>query len=90
MQKKKKKGKVRYILLIILLIIIGVLGWMLFGPTVRAPEGKYLYIHTGATYEDVKDSLLKNKVISETIAFDRLAKSFKYDKNIKPDRKSVV
>jgi UPF0755 protein len=92
MEKKKKKGKGRRIVLYIFLIIIilgAVLGWLLFGPTVSAPPGKYLYIRTGATYEDVKDSLLKNKVISETIAFDKLAKSFKYDKNVKPGRYKI-
>lgn len=89
MEKKKKKRKWGYILLLIIVIIGAVFAWMLFGPTVKAPEGKYLYIRTGATYQDVKDSLLKNNVISETMAFDKLARSLKYDNNIRPGRYKI-
>jgi len=89
MQKKKKSRKWRYIILLVVVIIGAVAAWMLFGPTVKEPEGKYLYIRTGATYEDVKDSLIKNKVISETLAFDKIARSVNYDKNIRPGRYKI-
>jgi UPF0755 protein len=88
MQKKKKSKAGRYILLI-LILGAGILAWMLFGPTVNAPEGGYLYIKTGATYQDVKDSLVKNKVIGGTFMFDRLASYTKYNKAVKPGRYKI-
>jgi len=45
----------------IAIIIVAIfIGWQLFGPTINAPQGNYFYIRTGATYENVKDNLVKS------------------------------
>lgn len=82
------KNKRKYILYIFILFIIigGYIAWILIGPTLNEPEGKYFYVHTGANYEAVKDSLLKQKIISGTFWFDRIAKYLNYDKAIKPGK----
>lgn len=85
----KKKRKLIAYFFIILVLIMGYIGWILFGPTINEPENKYFYIHTGSGYQNVKDSLLKNKIISGTIWFDKVAKYFKYDKAIRPGKYKI-
>lgn len=82
------KNKRKYIvyIFIILLLVTGYISWILFGPTINEPEGKYFYIHTGSDYKSVKDSLLQKKIISGTIWFDKVAKYLDYDKAIKPGK----
>jgi len=62
------------------------LAWKIFGPTVSAPEGKYFYIKTGSTYDDVKDSLVEQKVITATFFLDLVARQIKYPGSVKPGR----
>src|SRR6478672_247982 len=83
------KKKVVYGVLLVVLFVGAYIGWMVFGPTVSAPEGKYFYITTGSSYEDVRQSLLDQKIISGSFFFDRLAKQIKYNKAIKPGRYQV-
>ncbi len=70
--KKKRK----YILgtFIFLIAIILFIVWKLFGPTISAPQEKFFYIRTGSTYQNVKDSLIKKKIISSEMMFDKVAK----------------
>ena len=88
--KKSNKGCGGKIIIFILLLIGGGLCWMVFGPTVRVPSEKYLYIKTGATYSQVMDSLEKNNILSGTFIFDRLAQYTKYDKGVKPGRYKIT
>lgn len=39
------------------------IGWNLYGPSVSSPEGKYFYIKTGASYDEVKLALLDKKLL---------------------------
>lgn len=64
-------------------------GWNFFGPTVSAPEGKYLFIHTGATYEDVKASIKEQHILSGTFFFDKAAMVLKYKDHVKPGRYEI-
>ncbi len=80
------KKKIIYGVLVILLLAGGFIAWAIFGPTVSSPDGKYFYIRTGSTYEEVKEALLDQKIISGTFFFDRLAKQIKYNKAVKPGR----
>ena len=84
-----KKRKLISYLLLLLLLAAAFVGWNLFGPTVNPGEAKYLYIHTNASYSDVKDSLLKDKIIKSTFFFDRVTAYLHYDKNVKPGRYRV-
>ena len=53
------------------------------GRQYKSPEGKFFYIHSGATYRQVKDSLKKDKIIGTEFWFDKVSNIFKYDKNVK-------
>ena len=43
----------------------------------------FFIIHTGATYQQVKDSLKKNKIINTDFWFDKVAEYSNYNKNVK-------
>lgn len=83
------KKKIITIIILVLLLGGGFAAWQLFGPTVSAPEGRYIYIKTGATYDDVKKELLEQKVISGTFFFDKVARYVKYPASVKPGRYQV-
>ena len=74
---------------LLLILIFGYIGWILFGVTINEPQQKYFYIHTGASYQNVKDSLIDKKIISGTFWFDKVAEYLHYDKSIKPGRYKV-
>ncbi len=76
-------------LFIFLLIIIAFVAWMFFGPTIHASNQKYFYVHTGATYSQVKDSLKKNKIIGSNFWFDKVAAYVQYDKNVKAGKYKI-
>lgn len=85
----KRKGYFGIIFLL-LVLVVGYFAWILFGPTVNEPKGKYFYIHTGSSYQSVKDSLVDNDVISGTFWFDKIAGYLNYDKKIKPGKYKVT
>ena len=64
-------------------------AWMFLGPTVKSPEGKFFYIHTGATYTQIKDSLIKNKIIGTAFWFDKVASYSHYNQNIKAGKYKI-
>ena len=72
-------------------MIVGALyiGWQVFGPTVSAPAGKYLFIRTGATYDDVKKSLRTKGIISSDFFFEKVASRANLNNNIKPGRYEI-
>jgi len=84
-----KINKVVLFLLFIFILIFGVLGWQIFGPTIKNPQKKFLYIKSRSTYQDVKDSLRKNKIISSDFWFDKIASYADYQKNIRPGKYKI-
>ncbi len=85
----KKRTKLFLIAATICFIVAGYIAWQLFGPTVRAPEGKYFYIQTGAVYLNVKDSLIKKDIIKHQGLFDRIAKYLHYNRSVKAGRYKI-
>lgn len=85
---KNKRKYITYIF-ILLVVAVGYVGWTLFGTTINEPAEKFFYIHTGSSYQSVKDSLIKKKIISGTFWFDRIAKYLDYDKAIKPGKYKI-
>ena len=81
----------RILLTIFLVLLIAgtYCAWVVFGPTVSAPENKYFYIKTGSVYADVKNELKNRGIISGTFFFDKIAKQVKYDKNIKAGKYEI-
>jgi UPF0755 protein len=82
---KNKRKYIGYFFLL-LILVAAYIGWIFFGPTVNQPPDKYFYIHTGSTYESVKDSLVNKRILSGTFWFDKIASYVKYNKAIKPGR----
>lgn len=85
--------KIRKIILFIILIVVLAavyIAWQIFGPVVQNPYNKYLYIRTGSIYKDVKDSLLKNKMIENTFWFDHVANYAGYPEKVKAGKYKVV
>jgi UPF0755 protein len=75
--------------LFLLLSVIGFSAWQVFGPTVSSPEGKYFYIRTGSTYDDVKSSLTDQKIIGSPFFFELVAKQIKYSRSVKAGRYEI-
>lgn len=78
----------KWILAFLFLLLVGglFLGWKFLGPATQAPEGKYFYISTGATYIEIKNELAAKKVLNGTFWFDWLAKKLDYPTLVKPGR----
>lgn len=84
-----KVRKIIFVTLAVVILLFVYACWMLFGPTVKVPEQKYFYIHTGATYGQVKDSLLKNNIISNAFWFNKLASYSGFNKNVKAGKYQI-
>jgi peptidoglycan lytic transglycosylase G len=65
--------------LIIVLILVLFAAWKVFGPSVTAPEEKFLYIKTGETFGQVKDELTSKNIISSARWFDWTAGALKFN-----------
>jgi len=81
--------KVFTFLFIAALLIGAYIAWSVFGPTVKAPGDKFFYIHTGTSYRQVKESLIKNKIIRNGYLFDQLSKKAGYQQNIRPGKYEI-
>ena len=63
------KKTIRFILLI--LVIAGAFAaWKIFGPSVSAPQDKFLYVKTGSSFNDMRDELISKEIISSPKWFD--------------------
>jgi len=83
--------KLLFILLTLVIIGIAIAGWIFLGPATgfSSPE-KSLYIRSNvATKKAVIDSLVKNKIITNDMAFEFLADRLDYWKNIKPGKYDI-
>lgn len=81
--------KIVAVLFILVSLAVLYVGWQVFGPTLKAPEGKYFYITTGATFQDVKSNLQQQSIISNTFFFDKIAQQIKYDRNVRAGRYEI-
>ena len=85
----RSRKKIFLYLFLFLIIAAAFSAWKSFGPTVHSPQSKYFYVRTGASYQNVKDSLVKNKIIGGEWWFDKVAGYLHYDKSIKPGRYKI-
>jgi UPF0755 protein len=81
------KRKLLVIALIVLLPAI-FLYWKIFTPSVRQPEGKYLFIKTGTSFEGMTDELVSKKILGSAGWFNRLAGLMKFE-NVKTGRYEI-
>jgi len=66
-------------ILILILILVLFSAWKVFGPSVTAPEEKFLYIKTGETFAEARDDLISKKILSSTRWFDWAAGAMKFN-----------
>lgn len=85
----KTRKAILFILLIVALVVIYCL-WNVFGPVVQNPGKRFLYIKTGSNYESVKDSLRKNKMVTNTFWFDKIARYVDYPNKVKAGKYKVT
>ena len=83
------KKKLIYGILLMVLLVGGYVAWQVFGPTITAPESKYFYVKTGAGYNDIRQSLIDQKIISATYFFDLVSKQLKYPGKVKAGRYQI-
>ncbi|MFI5128462.1 MAG: endolytic transglycosylase MltG [Chitinophagales bacterium] len=83
------KKKIIFGILAILILIAGFFAWKFFGSTLAAEEGKYLYIKTGSSMNDVQNELRKSKFIHGTVWFRMVSKMVGY-KNVRPGRYKIT
>jgi UPF0755 protein len=70
---------------LVVVIAAAFVGWNVFGPTLRQPEEKFFYIHTGSSYQTVTRDLLQKKIINSLRWFNLVSRYLKYQV-IKPGR----
>lgn len=89
--KAKRKGS--KLILWIFILIIGIAGlgaFLVFGPNTGSLSGKYLYIRTGATYQDVTKQLKEGGYIASLWSFDMLAKRAGYPQKVKAGKYHIT
>ncbi len=74
---------------LVIALVGGYFGYKVFGPTVKAPEQKYIYIKTSTNYESVKQQLLDKNIIANGGMFERVAKFLDYPKLVKAGRYEI-
>src|SRR5215203_241126 len=72
------KKTFRFVLILILILVLFA-AWKVFGPSVTAPEEKFLYIKTGYTFGQVKDELISKNIISSARWFNWTAAALKFN-----------
>jgi UPF0755 protein len=81
----------KFIIALVVIIIIGLGGTCLFyylryfGPNVTGNK-EYLYIHTGATYDDVYKTIRDEHIVSDSATFNWAAQNMKYINRVKAGR----
>lgn len=89
--KKKKSSGSKWLL--ILLVIAGIGAALLYkflGPnTGSIGEEKYLYVHTGATYEQVMESVKQGSYVADYTSFSLVAKALKLPENVHAGRYKI-
>src|SRR5688572_15419930 len=79
------KRKFVFGILAVLIFAAVFVAWKFFGPAVSTPSGEFFYIHTGSSYDDVKNDLVKQKYLGSTTWIDMASRALKYN-NVKPGR----
>ncbi|MBU3715054.1 MAG: endolytic transglycosylase MltG [Ferruginibacter sp.] len=95
-RKKKKYTKRKKIIIFIacfFLVLITALGsyfaWVFYSSSVSSPPQKYFFIKAGSSYEDVRQALIEQKIISNGTHFDYVAGYYGYKNKIKSGRYEI-
>ena len=85
-----KRGKVILVFILTVAFVLIYAAWNVFGPTLHKAGKEFLYIKTGSTYQNVKDNLVKNKIIKNTFWFDEISKYADYPNKVKAGKYKVT
>ncbi len=78
------------LIFLIFLVITGWFAWKFFGPaTGFDSKNYYLLIRTGATYQDLMDTLKRNNVITNPTIFNIIANRLDYPQKVKAGRYDI-
>jgi UPF0755 protein len=72
-----------------IVLIAGFITYQIFGPTVNAPESKYFYIKTGASYDEVIANLKNQHIVNDGFFFNKLVNQAKYKNNVKAGKYEI-
>ena len=81
--------KVFLFIFFMIIIVLAYCAWSVFGPAINNPDKKFLYIKTGSNYQQVKDSLIKNNMISSGFWFDKIADFADYPQKVKAGKYKI-
>jgi len=91
-QTKTSSGTLKKFIIALVLIIVVALGLTgffyylrYFGPNVTDKQ-EYLYIHTGAAYDDVFKTIKDKQIVKDTTSFNWSADNMNYKNRVKPGR----
>ena len=90
---KKRSGGAKIALFIFIIVLLAAAGsaFIIFGPNTGAfTQTRYLYIHTGATYNNVKTQLKDSGFVASTFSFDLLAKRADYPSRVKAGKYKIT
>lgn len=90
-QEKTSSGTKKFFIALAIIIVI-ILGFTViffylryFKPNVTDKQ-EYLYIHTGATYQDVYKTLKDEGILKDTASFNSAARGMHYTNRVKPGK----
>ena len=82
-EKKKSKSTGIFVVLGIILCLCLFIAFKVFGPnTGTFTRGDYLYVHTGASYDQLKQSLVEGGFVSDMFSFNILANQAKLSAHV--------
>ncbi len=84
---KKKKSALPKIILVTIVLLAAIVGFLAFGP--NTTRDKYIFVHTGSTYDKLIEELKDEGVITSTFTFNILANVAQLPSHIKPGRYQV-
>lgn len=84
-----KPGKFIFYFFLLGALAITFCAWKIFGPAINNPENKFLYIRTGSNYQQVKDSLIKDELLTGSFWFDKVAGYAGYPQKVKAGKYKI-
>ena len=72
------KRKIILSLVALIIFAVSFLAWKVFEAATRLPEEKFFYIKTGESFQEMKENLVKTKILKTTIWFDWVAQLRKF------------
>ncbi len=80
--------KTLLLILVIVFVVALFSAWKILGPSVAAPQDKFLYISTGSSFNEMRDELIAKKIISSPKWFDWLSAAIGFN-NVKAGKYEI-